>query len=83
MFNAKKRATEFLNKVEKNIEGKAREIDTCYLVSDTAWKDFIKSVGDDIRRLQEKGLEVEVQYKPVVNDNEVVYTALILGRIKQ
>lgn len=82
MFNAKKKATEFLNKVEKNIEDKARQIDAFYLVSDTVGKDFAKTVNDDIRRLQEKGLEVEIQYNPVATDNEVVYTALILGRIK-
>lgn len=58
-------------------------IDGVYIVTNTNHEDFINNVCDDMKKLQERGLELEIQYKPVVVGSELVYTALILGRIKK
>lgn len=57
-------------------------IDGVYIVTNTNHEDFINNVCDDMKRLQERGLEIEIQYKPVAIGSELVFTALILGRIK-
>lgn len=45
---------------------------------------FIKWVDDDINLLQEEGLEVEIQYTPVIlPTGEVVFSALIIGRVEE
>lgn len=55
-------------------------IDGVYLVTNNNQQDFINNVCDDVGKLQERGLEVDIQYKTVFTGAEIVYTALILGR---
>ena len=42
------------------------------------WTDVVK----DIDAMQDAGLDVEVQYRPIVNNHQVLFTAAILGRTK-
>jgi hypothetical protein len=42
---------------------------------------FLKDVTSDINLLQNDGQEVEIQYHPCsLNNGQVIYTALILGK---
>ena len=42
-------------------------------------QEFTNQVTEDLSVIQESGLQAEVDYKPVVIDGNIVYTAVILG----
>ena len=56
------------------------KIDAVYNVTDTDMNKFIDMVCEDIRLMQDRFLEVEIQYKPLAIGNQIAYNALILGR---
>lgn len=56
------------------------KIDAVYNVTNTDINKFIDTVCEDLRLMQDRFLEVEIQYKPLAIGNQIVYNALILGR---
>lgn len=53
------------------------------LISNTNWEKFSLDLTTAIHDMQEKGLNVEVQYQPLImHTNQLCYTALVLGRLK-
>lgn len=56
------------------------------IVSSSKSKDFLDMLGDAIGKMQGKGYEVDVQYKPVAyvgSEEGVIYTALVLSKKKE
>lgn len=56
------------------------KIDAVHNVTNTDINKFIDTVCEDLRLMQDRFLEVEIQYKPLAVGNQIVYNALILGR---
>lgn len=59
-------------------------VKTAHIASADSRK-FMERVDESINLMQDNDLEVEVQYQPVVDKDEmfcIVYTALVIGRSK-
>ena len=53
------------------------------LLANTDYEKFSRELANSIYDMQQEGLNVEVQYQPLIaNANQVVYSALVLGRLK-
>lgn len=56
------------------------------VITSSKSKDFLDMLGDAIGKMQGKGYDVEVQYKPVEyagSEEGVIYTALVLSKNKE
>lgn len=54
-----------------------------YLVANTDNEKFMLDLKTAISDMQEQGLNVEVQYQPLIMyTDRICYTALVLGRLK-
>lgn len=53
------------------------------LLANTDYEKFSRELANTIYDMQEEGLNVEVQYQPMVNNaNQIIYSAIVLGRMK-
>lgn len=60
----------------------SKQIKGIFNTTSTDYKEFFDNLKKDIKKLQNDYQEVEVQYSTCINlDNEVVHSALIIGRI--
>ena len=57
-------------------------IDGFYTVSNTEHEAFVKDVSNNIAHLQGQGLEVEIQFCTDMLGNKIVYSAILIGRVK-
>lgn len=60
-------------------------IEKVILLSSAEQSTFCRVVNQGIKNLQEEGLQVEIQYKPVMEHDEynyVLYTAMLIGRLR-
>ena len=60
---------------ENNIKRDGR----MFTVTSVDVKDFANQVSEAMTVIQKSGLQVEIDYKPVVLGGTMVYTAIILG----
>lgn len=59
------------------------KIEETSFISNIDGAEFYKNLCEAISNQQNKGLEVEVQYSTSNNENDVVFTALVLGRCSE
>lgn len=50
------------------------------LISHIDGKEYAAQVNKSIDAMQAYGLEVEVQYHPMMSETQIVFTAMIFGR---
>ena len=56
-----------------------KQIVGTWFVSSSAG-DFLNQINNAVSKFQENGQEVEVQYQSVTSGNQLITTALIIGR---
>ena len=57
-----------------------KSIENFSFISDTNGEEFSNNVKASIDKMQENGLEVEIQYSTTQHENSVVFSCIILGR---
>lgn len=58
------------------------KIDAIFTPTSSFQEEFNKFLVDDIKLMQNAGLEVEIQYNPMIlPTGQIVYSALVIGKV--